>query len=209
MNLETALKELAAFYNLDAAKLIEYAAEDAIGGYHSDPDQANWPLGSIWGVEGQVLYALTRALRPEIVLEVGTAFGCSAAHISAALVKNRGKSQLICVDHQNRLEADRFTAAQLKRIKRIEADATIYIQTADTNGVGLVFDDAYHDHEGEAAFWTVAAQRVKPGTFILSHDVAHDSVGTPTSAGIIEAVGTDWLKLRIEPADCGLGVWRK
>lgn len=209
MNLESALKELAAFYNLDANDLIDYAAEDEIGGFHTDPDQKKWIVGSVWGVEGQVLYALTRAIKPSVVFEFGTAHGCSAAHISAALVKNRGKGRLICVDRSgDRRIRENFTAAQLRRTEPVVGEVMAFIETADFSDVGLIFDDAFHDHDGEAGLWKALAEKVEPGTFIVSHDVAHDTVGTPTAEGIIEAVGMNWLKLRIDPADCGLGIWR-
>jgi hypothetical protein len=49
----------------DPQELIGYAAEDTLGGYHWDERQRQFPSGSLWQVEGQMLYALVRWLKPD------------------------------------------------------------------------------------------------------------------------------------------------
>ena len=63
-DLERTLARMADNYGLDAQQLIAYAAEDEIGGWTY---LGYWPGGSIWAVEGKILYALIRAIQPEQV----------------------------------------------------------------------------------------------------------------------------------------------
>ena len=78
--------------NLDYKLFIDYINEDTIGGY---PDK--WPSGSIWGVEGQILYALTRILKPNTIIEIGTSIGCSTEHFLRALDMN-SKGRIYTID---------------------------------------------------------------------------------------------------------------
>src|SRR3990167_10454525 len=96
MHLHSALEQIASAYSLDANALIAYAAEDLETGW--DHGEGEWPTGSIWQVEGQVLYALVRALKPARVLELGTWYGCSATHILQALEAN-GYGALLVLDN--------------------------------------------------------------------------------------------------------------
>src|SRR5688572_10960959 len=97
MNLSDALHALAEQLNLDADSLLAYANEDAVGGFHADAAQSKWQVGSIWGVEGQVLYALTRALKPQSIAEFGVNAGCSSTHFLSALEAN-GQGELHSID---------------------------------------------------------------------------------------------------------------
>src|SRR5947209_4711129 len=95
--LDQALATLAAQLGLDPQALIAYAAEDHIGGFNMDVNRRRWAPGSIWEVEGKVLYALVRALKPAHVVEIGTWFGCGASHILEALAMNK-KGKLTSID---------------------------------------------------------------------------------------------------------------
>src|SRR5690242_13419514 len=88
MNLEEGLAIVAGYFSLDVNKLIEYAAEDAIGGYHENPALRKWGVGSLWEVEGKILYAFIRATNPSRVLEIGTSQGASATHMLTAMERN-------------------------------------------------------------------------------------------------------------------------
>lgn len=88
MNLNEALRQVAADGNLNADELIAYAAEDHIGGR----DTGDWPAMSVFADEGKVVYALVRALKPEQVVEIGVASGGGSTHILSALeANNKGK----------------------------------------------------------------------------------------------------------------------
>jgi predicted O-methyltransferase YrrM len=53
--------------------------------------------GSIYGVEGALLYALVRRLRPATIVETGTASGISTTYLLAALARN-DTGRLVSID---------------------------------------------------------------------------------------------------------------
>lgn len=202
--LHDALTQLATHFDLDTTTLHDYAAEDEIGGYHTDPAQATWPMGSLWAVEGQVLYALVRALRPSNVLELGTYAGCSTAHIEAALKKNR-KGALVTVDNLH--DGKGIDADTGKRVELVNEDAIDYLKKTRSS-FDLIFEDLTHETDVTKAAWTYGPKRLEDGGVMVSHDAAHPIVGQ-TVRDAIRAAGTRAaLVLDIAPADCGLAVWR-
>ncbi len=78
--------------NLDYKLFMDSIYEDTLGAY---PDKL--ASGSVWGVEGQILYALTRILKPNTIVEIGTYFGCSTEYFLYALDKN-SKGSIYTVD---------------------------------------------------------------------------------------------------------------
>lgn len=195
MNLHKGLTVIAGHLNLDAAALISYAKEDTVGG--GDPG-GKWESGSVWSVEGQILYALTRALKPQRVIEIGTWAGCSASHFLAALNAN-GEGELYSFDltpvHGNGPALDR------QRWHFVQAEAeqwlTEHRMTAD-----LVFEDATHETEDTERLLR-AIVKCRP-SLIISHDVMHVRVGPQVRQAWDSVFGDGYHTIRVDPSDCGL-----
>lgn len=200
MNLNEALHQIAIDLNMPPADLIAYAAEDTIGGYHTNAALAKWPMGSLWEVEGQVLYAVTRAMRPERVLEVGVYFGASSTHILAALAKNK-KGKLISFDIQGS-QGDGPPGELRKRWEFIQADSNDYLAktpiTAD-----LVFEDGYHDRIGTERNLRTIMEIVRP-RILISHDAEHFTEGINVRGAWSAVFGDQYKTILIAPSDCGL-----
>lgn len=166
MNLTEALTEIARAGDLNPAELIAYAAEDTIGGR----DTGQWRGDSFFADEGRVLYALIRALKPESVLEIGTAEGCSATHILTALEKNqRGHLTSIDIDTDAGVK---IPAALRKRWTFVNEDAL----TADLPAASVVFEDGDHHYP----FATAILKRIQTlnPRVLLSHDMySHETYG--------------------------------
>lgn len=220
MNLTDTLTAIAAQLGIDPGALLTYQAEDDIGGYHPDPAQAKWPIGSIWAVEGKTLYALVRALKPARALELGTYHGCSATHLATALRAN-GSGSLTCVDNG----ADAHRLAHIGHlipggfdnlITLVDADMTAYAETT-TESYDFIFEDGMHSTPQVQAVWTAAIRgMLNPCGVIVSHDAAHYIVGHEVQAGIAAGLeGSEQSFYRLpsinlaEPSDCGLAVWKK
>jgi len=188
-------------------QFLTYADEDQVGGY---PEV--WPMGSIWEVEGKVLYALVRILKPEVVLEFGTGSCCSAAHITKAMNRNR-KGKLYSIDRaQNltHLTVDGHKPSPRKAFKRCKyviADGITWSQELDFS-VQMIFEDTIHSRETTREIIKAALPHLDPGGVVVSHDSEHFLVGRDVTLGLHDALG-DFLGVLIEPADCGLGLWRK
>lgn len=200
MNLNNTLHDIATQFELDAEDLIAYAAEDDIGGW--DNGAGGWEVGSLWSVEGKVLYALVRALKPEKCLELGTHAGCSAAHIAAALIKNESGT-LLCVDAND--NAGHAIPEHLRSVITMrDSDALDYVSKSRTKW-HFVYEDLLHTQEQVAHIWSNI--KLIKGGVLVSHDAMHHVVGDDVRAGIAESGKTPAIYL-IDPADCGLAIWR-
>lgn len=208
MNLNDALTLIADQFHLDAQVLIEHAQEDNIGGWDADTHLYGWAAGSLWSVEGKVLYALVRALKPLLCVEFGTWHGCSASHIASALKAN-GVGKLICVDHGG-FGSVHIAPDLLSYIEFKSADLFDYLQS-NLAACDFIFEDAEHLPDQVAAVWGAAVHDglLANGGMIVSHDAMHYLVGENVQAGIAAAGIEGVLSILIEPSDCGLAVWRK
>lgn len=210
MNLHQTLDAIAVQLNLDPRLLKSYADEDiSLAGYHPNDQPNKWPMGSIFEVEGQILYALTRALQPELVVELGTFYGCSTSHFLLALSKN-GHGELITVD--NGKSGGWFTlnpGDMQDRFTAINADALEWVHRDMPQGrVGLLFEDMIHRVDTTETIWRGALENCLSGAVIISHDAAHFNVGREVKAGIARAGGSAQVYLT-EPSQCGLAIGQK
>jgi len=208
INIEQALTDIANRYQFDPQQLVSYSYEDTVGGW--DGGQGRWPLGSIWSVEGRVLYALTRALKPEFVIEIGVYHGCSTTHFARALRAN-GTGTIIGIDpnaHEIQL-GDAIPSDLWDIIELVSADGPTWIENEMPEGMlTLLFEDADHASETTRRVWRAAAAKLAPGSIIVSHDATHFLVGADVRRGILESgVQNFWIS-PLEPSDCGLGLVR-
>lgn len=206
MNLDTALTEIAAFLDLDADALIAYAAEDTLGGFDPDPARATFPGGSLWGVEGQALYALVRALRPQHALELGTWKGASATHILSAQQRN-GYGALHSVDHWE--GAGALVPDALRDWWMLTyMEAVAYIDTKLQRGkIGFVFEDCIHSESEVYAIVTALKPKLRKGAVVVHHDSEHGDDGMQIHRALDRA-GVNYRSWLIEPSDCGIAIWR-
>lgn len=202
MNLFEVFERMGAQLDVDPQVLMDYANEDQVGGYHENSALANWPCGSLWEVEGKVLYALTRFLRPKNVLEIGTYFGASSTHILSALKANNvGKLTSLDLDP---VHGDLIPADLKKRWKFVQAEAAHWI--AENNfKADLVYEDALHDLPGTITLLTAIRDVVKPKV-LVSHDAEHFIVGKDVRDAW-DVAFEQYDTALIAPSDCGIA-WR-
>ncbi len=196
MRLNDALTQIAVDAGLDPAALIAYAAEDRYGGR----DTNDFAAMSVHRDEGRVLYALVRALRPERVIEVGVAEGCTATHILAALDAN-GAGELVSYD----IETDGVGRAVPDELRgrwtlHTGADA----MGADMPAAEFIFEDGPHTYP-----WTrdmlMKLTQSRP-RLIVTHDFYTEEVYTnfKVQQSFAEAFGYR-RGVKIDGAFTGLG----
>lgn len=200
----SAFERIAPALHMPADELFDFAGEDFVGGYHTIRGDGKWSPGSVWGVEGEFLYALVRALKPERVIEIGTWRGCSASHILEALHAN-GKGELISVDMQRHPEGIDIPKHLLYRWKFVEEEAVAYI-TRERPAAELVFEDADHTYPGSVALLTAIDFFVKPRV-LVSHDACHPAHRDNVVAAWDLVFKKDYDTALILPSDCGLA-WK-
>lgn len=189
----------------DIGTLSSLAAEDEIGGYHPDATQAKWPVGSVFEVEGQTLYALIRALQPRNVVEIGLQDGCSATHIAAALRAN-GAGKLTSVDRGN--SGPLIPGGLRPFIAITGGDGVEWLTAQPDNSIDFLFEDADHSEDLAYNVGVLAQTKLRLGGVFVAHDAAHFLVGADIRAGYTRA-GMDYQVYSIEPSDCGLLLWKR
>lgn len=204
MNLHEALTVIAERFGFDAQTLIAYAEEDPHTGW--DGGAGEWACGSLWRVEGQVLYALTRVLEVTKAAELGTHQGCSATHIATALKANGG-GMVYAVDPWADAGAD-IPKNLNNYVEHVAAHGEDWLKTRRMQ-FELIYEDANHSLDEVRDIWTAAIPRLRAGGLIISHDALHATAGASVRGGIEAAGVTDALYLLIEPSDCGLALWQK
>lgn len=211
--LEYACDAIAQFIGFNPSTLIAYAREDPHGGYNSAYDDG-FPTGSLWRVEGQVLYALVRALRPLNVLELGTWHGASATHLLQGIADNKAGG-LTCIDSRayGDITIGGMIPQALKPLAtmhdtRIETFLPRAIQEGWT--YDLIFEDGMHDAEQVEFVWKHADKLLNPRGMIISHDACHAIAGEAVREGIAKAgYEGKTTNVLIAPADCGFALYRK
>lgn len=185
--------------------LFGYAEEDTVGGWHPDPALRKWPVGSVFEAEGKVLYALTRALRPQHCVEIGIQDGCSASHIAAALKAN-GSGHLTSIDRGN---SGALIPDELRsRVVVTGGDGAEWLAAQPDDSVDFLFEDADHSEDLSYRVGGLVKTRLRPGGLFVAHDAAHFLVGQGIRAGYTRA-GLDYRVFEIESSDCGLLIWRR
>lgn len=205
---ELSIQLIAAKWQLSNLDLSAYAREDSIGGYHSDPTLQKWYMGSLWEVEGKILYGLARLLKAEKVADLGTHVGCSATHFAAAMHRN-GNGHVYSLDVSEASGAD-IPAVFRSYISLIHEDAKVWLSKQPENSFDIIYEDLGHDAETSMYVAQLALTRLKPGGFLLVHDAEHFGVGIDIRTGLDAALGANnYQTVLSAPSDCGLALWRR
>jgi predicted O-methyltransferase YrrM len=125
---------------------------------------------------GQLLYALTRASRPDTIVEFGTSFGISTIYLAAAVADN-GAGQLLTTE----LSGKKVTAAGANLAEAgLDGPVTILagdaLETlADVPGpVGLVLLDGWKDLC--LPVLRLLEPRLAPGALVVADDISFPSM---------------------------------
>lgn len=203
MNLDDALTLIAKDLKTDPARLIAYASEDTVGGYNVVPWQSSWPMGSMYEVEGKMLYAVVRATVPREVVEIGVWHGCSTTHILKALQRN-GIGHLTSFDIEG-IKGKGPPEELRDRWTFHHQDADYGMKEIQTP-VDLVFEDGYHYRKGTETTLFIARRWLDP-RITMVHDSEHFHVGQGIKEAMHAVYGSHWQSVLVPPSDCGM-CWR-
>ena len=202
--LDNALIAIGRQFDIDSDELHAYTEEDTLGGWDEDTQKRKWTVGSVWEIEAQILYALVRALKPKRVLEIGTYYGCSTAHLCEALQRN-GMGTLTTIDIYPLAEIP----DQYREIGELIRMDLFDYEFSEDDPIDFVFEDSTHSKEMCQHIWNGFVKQNLPGSVIISHDSEHYLVGDTVKSGIEAAGVMDYQSYLIDPAKCGLAMWRK
>lgn len=131
---------------------------------------------------GRFVYAFAKHIKPELIVEVGSYAGGTAIGWANALREN-GSGKLICVDNDTyskgtypAVTTENLTKTGLnaERIELLNGDSHILVSELTQQypqQVDIYLVDGDHTYEGALADIKNGACMVRPGGFILIHDV--------------------------------------
>lgn len=146
-------------------------------------DDAAFAWYSGFGEFAVITYALVRSMRPQVVVEVGSAYGKSTCFIAAALQRN-GKGKLYSIDphsatkwNDGNASDDTFKIVQqrlrelrlAKFVEPMRMFSSQAIQSWD-KPIDLVLLDGSHTYEDVKNDALGFLPHVKPGGLVLFHD---------------------------------------
>ncbi|HEX4256343.1 MAG TPA: class I SAM-dependent methyltransferase, partial [Streptosporangiaceae bacterium] len=125
---------------------------------------------------GQLLYALTRAARPQTVVEFGTSFGISTIFLAAAVIDN-GAGRVVSTE-LSRAKVDRARA----NLTAAGVDGAVTVLTGDAQQtladvpgpIGLVLLDGWKDRY--LPVLRLLEPRLAPGALVVADDSTFPSV---------------------------------
>ena len=131
---------------------------------------------------GRFIYAFARHLRPEYIVEVGTFAGGTAIGWAQALKEN-GKGKLICIDHDSYARGT-FPEVTERNLGQVGISPRQFeLRSGDSRRhlprladelrgqVDIYLVDGDHTYEGARADMLEGLPMMKPGGYVLVHDV--------------------------------------
>ena len=138
------------------------------------------------GDAAHLLYGLTRFVKPEVCVEIGSARGKSTCYIGLALKEN-GRGKLYAIDpHQTTNWNDRSSVDTLGLISQNLRDVGVHEQVeivrkaSDqaaqnwSTKIDILFIDGDHSYEGVKRDWDLFAPHVREFGIVIFHDTMWD-----------------------------------
>lgn len=133
-------------------------------------------LGSKPALWALLLFKLTRMIQPELIIELGTCIGISAAYQSAAQKLN-GKGRLISIEGSEaiaNLAKKNIESLQLDNVEILcgtfkEVLPQIFAETAAAD---YVFIDGHHDEQATIAYFEWLLPYLSPGATLIFDDIS-------------------------------------
>lgn len=198
MNFSDCLIALSTYLGLDAVALADYADLDPHGGRDT-----GWSIDSMTRDEGRILYALTRALQPDEVIEIGTAQGCSTTHFLQAITDNP-HGIVYSIDPGENIGAG---------IPATLRDHWEYSDLSGSDGLSLIpypfadrrffLEDSLHSYEHTHIILSKILT-LKP-TLIICHDVCEYP---GVAQAWTELISDKGLTFALDGTQAGLGVYK-
>lgn len=197
MRLDSCLRQIGVAMRTDNGILANYAAQDTWSGAHD-----GWPSESITRMEGQIIYAIVRTMRPLNVLEYGVCGGCSSTHILQALADNE-KGKLTSFD-VNDVTLPGPQDYLRNRWEFIRANGITH-KYGDYH-CDICFEDTSHTHHSTT---NLVEKALELGAkCIIVHDIANATSGAEIRRALDEVLGKEnYLVILTEDSNLGLAIW--
>lgn len=138
------------------------------------------------GDSAWLLYALTRAMKPDVAVEIGSARGKSACYVGTALREN-GRGTLYAIDPHRRTDWNDLDSVDTYPIitrhlelygvqeqVRLLRQASEEAAATWTTPIDLLFIDGDHSYEGVKRDWALFTPFVRSFGVVVFHDTLWD-----------------------------------
>jgi predicted O-methyltransferase YrrM len=146
-----------------------------------DDDCLEWHSG--FGSFALVLYSLVRSAKPDVIVEVGSAYGKSTCFIAAALQRNL-KGKLFSIDPHEKTEwndgdeavdtyqivSKRITELHLNPYVDILRSYSKQVYQSWNQPIDFLLLDGAHDYESVKADFYGFLPNLRPGSMVIFHD---------------------------------------
>lgn len=199
MHFDTCLRLIGNAIQVDPTILAAFAMHDTWGGARN-----GWRGESITRQEGQIIYAIVRALRPSNVLEYGVCGGCSSTHILQALSDNHFGT-LTSFD-VNEVIPPGPPGALRSRWKFIKANGIVY--DYGTYHCDICFEDTSHTHHSTT---NLVQRALELGAkYVIVHDIANQTSGPEVKRALDDVLGPEkYVVVVPDDSKLGLALWVK
>ena len=173
-----------------------------LGGYHFNPEQSKWPVGSIFENEGKRLYDLVRKEKPLLIVEIGGYVGCSTSWMAKGLRDNK-KGKIISIDNKVQVGNWSLMPKELKGFVTYVSEGCFTCKVPEN--IDLLFEDGMHTY----GFTRKVIQRF-PAKVVVCHDYMHWDCVNTVKRDFREVFGEPDEVFFEKPSDCGLAIkWVK
>ena len=173
---------------------------------HAKADRISFASGL--GESSYILYGLTRSMKPEVCVEIGSARGRSACFIGMALKEN-GRGKLYAIDPHTRTEWNDNESVHTYDIMRqnlktlgVTEEVEIIRQTSEQAAkswhkpIDLIFIDGDHSYAGVKRDWELFVPHVRDFGVVIFHDTLWELNPDPVWSRVDMGVPTFVEELR-------------
>jgi len=160
--------------------------------------------------EAAILYALTRALRPDVIVETGTFKGFSTAEIARALRAN-GAGRITTIDIAS--DSGEMVPRELRDLVTFERGEPSWKIArrlrSESARIDLFFHDSLHTYTNALQEIVEFSPCFAPGCVVLCHDAKMDVLDDFGVGRAVRRIATSvGVEYRILDSTCGLAMMR-
>lgn len=164
-----------------------------------------WGGGTVEVTVGELLYVITMMKKPSKVLEAGTSWGYSTAHIAEALKDIGKESEFLSLDisEPDQAQANTFLAQKNLKVQTVIANSTI---PRNLNSLDMIFIDSSHDYHQTKLEWKwMYPLLFKNKGFAIFHDAYTETYGVKKFLLELQEQGHKLIILDTQP-NTGFGI---
>lgn len=162
-----------------------------LGGYDT-----GWPIGSLFKNEGERLMQLVIEQKPEVIVEIGTRYGCSTAWLAEGC-RRAGYGHVYSFD----IDPEAGSMIPIHLMPYVTLFNLDALETLPEFQIDLLFEDGEHDK----GFTRSILQNWKAKTVVV-HDFFHRLCIDTVQKEFLEVLGEPDEVHYEPPSDCGLAI---